>query len=209
MLKLLTGCGDASLISATIELESMPPERNAPSGTSAIIWRTRPAAALAQRLGRLAVAPRSQRHGGRVPVAMHRRLSVAIAQEMCRRQLVHALQHGPRRQHVFVGEELIERDRIELARDFRPDQQRLHFGRQPQALARSGPVERLLAGAVAGGDQRPRAAVPQREREHPAQAAREIFAPLLVSMDQDFDVGVRERNRWPCCFELALQSRKL
>ena len=40
MLKLLTGCDDASLISATIELESMPPDRNAPNGTSAISWLT-------------------------------------------------------------------------------------------------------------------------------------------------------------------------
>ncbi len=40
MLKLFTGCEEASLISATIELESMPPDRNAPSGTSAISWRS-------------------------------------------------------------------------------------------------------------------------------------------------------------------------
>ncbi len=40
MLKLLTGCRDASLMKATMLLESMPPDRNAPSGTSAIIWLT-------------------------------------------------------------------------------------------------------------------------------------------------------------------------
>ena len=40
MLKLLTGCSDASLMKATMVLESMPPDRNAPSGTSAIIWLT-------------------------------------------------------------------------------------------------------------------------------------------------------------------------
>jgi hypothetical protein len=40
MLKLFTGWEDASLISATIELESMPPDRNAPNGTSAINCRT-------------------------------------------------------------------------------------------------------------------------------------------------------------------------
>ena len=38
MLKVLTGCVDASLINATSVLESSPPDRNAPIGTSAISW---------------------------------------------------------------------------------------------------------------------------------------------------------------------------
>src|SRR5262245_49149572 len=41
MLNVLTGGDDDDLlISATIELESMPPERNAPSGTSAMSCRS-------------------------------------------------------------------------------------------------------------------------------------------------------------------------
>ena len=51
------------------------------------------------------------------------------------------------------------------------------------------PVERLLARAIARRQQRPRAPVPQRQREHPAQAREEVHAPLLVGVDQDFDVG--------------------
>ena len=42
MLKVLTAARPrpaASVMSATIALESMPPDRNAPSGTSDIIWR--------------------------------------------------------------------------------------------------------------------------------------------------------------------------
>ena len=42
MLKVLTDERSrraASVMSATMALESMPPERNAPSGTSDIIWR--------------------------------------------------------------------------------------------------------------------------------------------------------------------------
>ena len=38
MLKLFTGCEVAWLMNATSELESMPPDRKAPSGTSAISW---------------------------------------------------------------------------------------------------------------------------------------------------------------------------
>ncbi len=37
-MKVLTGVADTVLISATMLLESMPPERNAPSGTSDISW---------------------------------------------------------------------------------------------------------------------------------------------------------------------------
>ena len=38
MLKVFTGWDETRLISATMLLESMPPERNAPSGTSDISW---------------------------------------------------------------------------------------------------------------------------------------------------------------------------
>ena len=40
MLNVLTGPSepDASVINPTMELESMPPDRKAPSGTSDIIW---------------------------------------------------------------------------------------------------------------------------------------------------------------------------
>ena len=78
-----------------------------------------PAQGGAQRLGRVRVTPLAQRHIRRVPVAMHRHFAVAISQEMRRRHLVDTLDHGARRQHVLVGQELIERDRIELARHFR------------------------------------------------------------------------------------------
>ena len=147
--------------------------------------------ALAQRFDRVAIAPRSERHRRGVPIALHLHASVAPGQIAGRRQLPHVLQDGPGCDDVFVGEELVERLGIELARDFGPDEQRLHFRRQPQALGSLAPVERLLAGAVAGRHERPGAPVPQRKREHPAKARKQVHAPLLVAVDQDLDVRAR------------------
>jgi hypothetical protein len=119
---------------------------------------------------------------------VHGGLAVAIPQQVRGRQLLHALQHGSRREHVFVGQELIERDRIELARDFRADQQRFDFRRQQQSARRLRPIQRLFTRAIAGGNQRARAAVPQGEREHAAQPPEEVLAPLLVRVHEHFDV---------------------
>src|SRR5690349_25153358 len=47
MVKVFTGCMDCACINATTVEESTPPDRNAPSGTSAIIW---PATELRNRL---------------------------------------------------------------------------------------------------------------------------------------------------------------
>ena len=136
---------------------------------------------------------------------MHRGLPVSILEEMRGRHLVHALEHRARRDDVFVGQELVERDRIELARHFRTNQQRFDFRCEQQALRGLGPVERLLAGAVAGGDQGPRSTVPDRQREHASQADQEILAPLLVGVHEDFDVGVSRMKAVAVPLELVLQ----
>ena len=117
MLKLLTRwpyVAASSLMNATIALESMPPDRNTPSGTSAIIWLDgRLPQRRAQRFRRLLVPPLAHLHIGGVPIALDLHLALRDSEGSGRRQLVDALEDRARRDDVFVGQELVERFRIE------------------------------------------------------------------------------------------------
>ena len=53
------------------------------------------------------------------------------------------------------------------------------------------PVERLDAEAIAREQQPPPRRVPDREREHAAEALDAVVAPLLVGVDDRFGVGAR------------------
>ena len=88
----------------------MPPERKTPTGTSAIIWlRT----ARCKVLRSASAASASDQ--GRVcdirgiPIAFDGDLAVLVHEIVRGRQLVDALEDRSRRDHVLVGEELIER----------------------------------------------------------------------------------------------------
>ena len=118
------------------------------------------------------------------------------------RQLANVLEDGPRRDDVFVGQELVDRFEVDLAAHLGARQQRLDLGAEQQTGRRLRVVERLLAGAVARGQQRPRAAVPQRQREHAAKPAEKRLAVLFVGVRQHFDVGARV-ERVPLLLELA------
>src|SRR5262249_21715205 len=70
-------------------------------------------------------------------------------------------------------------------------EERLHFGAKEQALPVPRPVERLDPDAVADEEQRFLPLVPQREREHAAEAAERAFGPLLPGVDHDLGVPPR------------------
>src|SRR5262249_1230720 len=68
---------------------------------------------------------------------------------------------------------------------------RAQLRRELEPAARRAVVERFDPEAVAGEDEPPGPRVPQRDREHPAQAAREGRPLLLVEVDEDLGVALR------------------
>ena len=95
-----------------------------------------------------------------------------------------------RRRDVQQRQERVDRVGPPLARHVWIFQQRLQLGPEDDAAAgHLGVVERLDAEAVARQHQTPRVRVPQREREHAAEAVHAAFSPLLVAVDDDLRVG--------------------
>ena len=66
---------------------------------------------------------------------------------------------------------------------------RLDLGAEEQPVAGERPVERLDAEAVAREQQAPPRRVPDREREHAAEALDAVVAPLLVGVDDRLGVA--------------------
>ena len=95
-----------SAMSATTELESMPPERNTPSGTSLTNRRShRGAESGAKFAGVLGFrAPGPMLREVQVPVTTHLHPPLLPHQHVGRRQLAHSRQDAVRRRHVFVGQ---------------------------------------------------------------------------------------------------------
>ena len=155
---------------------------------------------------RVRLRPLANGYVGHVPVARDVHLAVAVHEIVRGRQAADLRKQRPRRDDVLVGEELVQRLQVELARDLGPHQQCLHFGREEEAVWRVGVEQRLLACAIAGGDECMRALVVQRQREHAAQVRERVAAPLLVRVERRLDVRsgsevVAER------FELGAQVR--
>ena len=71
-----------------------------------------------------------------------------------------------------------------------------------------GVVERLDADPIAREEEAPGAGVPDREREHAAEALDARVSPLLVAVHDDFRVGVRPEPV-PAALELGAQRRKV
>ncbi len=104
-----------------------------------------------------------------------------------------------------MREELLQRARIDRPVDGRMPDQRGEF-RGKGEEARPGRVEdRLFPKSVAGGEQALARPVPDDECEHAVQPRRQILAPFLISMHQNFGVGMVAAEDMPCRKKLLAQ----
>ncbi len=152
---------------------------------------------LANRVHRVVFGPFPNRDRRGVPVTLDAQLPVTVDEIVRRREPADPREDRARGNDVLVGEELIQRDEVQLAPDTRCAQQRFDFRSEDQPLRRFGVVEGLFARAIASGDQRPRPPIPQHEREHAVQARDEGRPVLLVRMRDDFDVRARLEDMPP------------
>ena len=88
------------------------------------------------------------------------------------------------------GQVVVERLLVDGALLLRVEEQRLDLRREHKPVVVNGVVERLDPDAVAHEPQLAGPAVPQRDREHAAEAVEAVDAPLLVRVDDHLGVGV-------------------
>ena len=107
-----------------------------------------------------------------------------------RRELVDLGEGGEPGGDVAEAQVEIERLFVELAGNCRIAEERLDLAPEGQPVLAEVVVERLLPQPVAGEEDAAVLPVPDGEGEHPAQALGKLFAPLLVTVDQDLGVAV-------------------
>ncbi len=146
--------------------------------------------------GRVASARECQ-----IPVPLDADASGFRHEEVTRRQFPDRLIDRLRRRHVLQREVRVDRGRAPLLRDLRVFEQRLDLGSKHDARRQQRVIQRLDAQPIAHEQQAPPRPVPQREREHPAEARHRALAPLFVRVNDDFRVGVRA-ERVAARFEL-------
>src|SRR4029077_5350323 len=96
-------------------------------------------------------------------------------------KLPHFLEDGQRCGNGVESEERLERVEVDLPAGKRPQ-----LGGERKLAVDRPVVERLDPEAVPCEHEPPPARVPDRDREHPAQALCELFAVLLVEMEHPF-----------------------
>ena len=173
--KVRTGSGEVSAMAATTVAESMPPDRNAPRGTSEII---RSPHGLSNEAADLLVQLRAfgYRLGfvAQPPEALDRDASILVGQGRAGRQPPNGLERGERRGDVLIGEVGVEGMEVEVARDLSVGEKGGELRGEAEGAIALGVEERLLAEAIARQQQAVAARVPEREREHPL----ELFARI-------------------------------
>jgi hypothetical protein len=106
-------------------------------------------------------------------------------------ELAHRAEHRPRGEHGAARQVLLQRGRVEAAGQVGQREERLQLGREREPPVVERVDERLDPERVAGEDEPAARAVPQREREHPAQPGDEARPALLVQVDDDLRVAAR------------------
>ncbi len=186
-----TGSWASCDIRPTMIVESIPPDRNAPSGTS-----------LCKRISTAEVEQLPQLpgvlFGGPVlldveiglPVRPHFQPVLPIHGVVARRQLGDAPEDRPRMRHVLVGQVIVQGLRVDLPRHAGHFQHALQLAGEQQP-ARLVPIDqRLLAQPVAGQEQLPPPGVPEGEGEHAVQVREHLRPLVLVEMDEHFRVAL-------------------
>ena len=192
----------------------MPPERNAPSGTSAIMRRrtesrrsasSASTASPASSFGACRAArPRPRSASSVRSSARRRRAIVRIAPGG---KLVDVAEHGRGRGHIAVAQRPPRSRRGSTSR--RNDgmrHQRAQFRAEQQRAVLNGPVERLHADAVAHQMQHALAPVEHREGEHADEALRpRPSTPHCMKAASITSVSEVPRKEWPSAGELRAQ----
>ena len=200
MAKVCTGRLQRACMSATISEELIPPDRNAPKGTSAIMRRRTAspssASSCAECLGLRRAAAIGLRAARRPePGSQYARQAGLRArrqdQELAGQQFVHSAVDGMLGRHVAPAHKGAEALAVDLGRPARMGAQRLELGGEQEQLAEMTPEERLQPDAVAGQRQGPGRTVPDREREHADELAQSrLDPPRGARLDQNLGVGV-------------------
>ena len=147
-----------------------------------------PAQLLLERSARLTARPFPQTEIDVPPSPQRPQPALGDAHAMAGRELEDA------RKRRAVGEDrpqvegLDERIRVEPALGSRVAQQRCRLGREGNVTIQDAEEERPDAEAVAGQEELPSVAVPDRERELAVQALQARLAPLLVGVDEHLRV---------------------
>ena len=177
----------------------MPPDRNAPSGTSAIMRRpTASCSSVSNCSVSSASLPSSglkhavARHGAGVPEARNLRFALPRQrQDRAGFELVNALIDRMRRRNVIVPHERGDGVAVDARRPARMRAQRFEFRAEQKQFAELCPIQRLDAEPIANERQRPLAPVPQRDREHADHALeRRLDAVYGERFQYDFGVGM-------------------
>src|ERR1043166_6051882 len=105
-------------------------------------------------------------------------------------ELAHTSQWRQRLWHVLIMKIKIDRAGIELKRYETGSQQRLHLGREEQAVVLLIEIERFLPHAVAAEYEPFALRIPQSERKHAAQVLNEIEIVFFVKVKNRFAVAV-------------------
>ena len=201
-------------------LLSMPPERNTPSGTSLISRSAdRLLEQLAEARGRLAASdgpaadPRALPRPARPSTADRARAPCSKHERVTRQQLVDALEQRLRAGEIPRGQQFRQPVLVRAGLDEPAREDRLDLRGEEQAVAGTRPVERLDAEPIAGEQQPPRRRVPDREREHAAEAVDAVVAPLLVGVDDRLGVATAcgsgaRRPRAPAGRRRGCRSRR-
>ena len=177
----------------------MPPERNAPSGTSATIRRpmasrrsasSRSVASSSLMSSRADCPARatsaSDQKGAISGAPRSRTVRMAPGGE-----LVHSVINRMRRRHVAKAEIGREAVAIERGRPAVGSAQRLELGAEENAAVAISPIERLDAQPVADEVEHALAPVPQGDGEHADETTEGGFhAPNCCALDNDLGVAV-------------------
>ena len=174
-------------------VESTPPERNAPSGTSLCSRiSTDEVSSVAQLLGVLARAAAALRAGSRAASSGRTfEPAVAIHGHVAGRQLGDAAEDRPRMRHVLVGQVLVERRGIDLARHARHFQQALQLAGEQQPARLDGDRPAVSCPADRGPGSTAAARASQMARANmPLRCAEELEPFVLVEVDEHLGVAV-------------------
>ena len=186
-------------------LESTPPERYEPTGTSARsrllhgaeqdllkAVHQRPlvfAALLLARIGEIHLPVAALAHrAGAAALVSRRDLEVAAGREE-----LHPFKAGDRAGHGGESEDVIDPAQVRPGGDHPGGQQRLDLGGKEQPVALPAPVERGDAEAVAREQELAPALIPEREGKLPAQLLEHALLIFLPQVREDLRVAVRDQ----------------
>ena len=129
----------------------------------------------------------------RAPVGPRLHLAVLHRHRVRRRELFHAFEDRKRSDDELVGQETIERFRVQHARNLRTRQERFDLGSKNDVFAGAAVVivKRLLPCSVARGQKTPAGGVPECEGELTVHPLGNAVAPLFVAVDDDLHVRPR------------------